>query len=115
MLAEVEQGGVLRDRGGVHLPAARVRLSAVTDKDKADLAFGLTNGVDYVALSFVRTPEDVKLVRDICEAWGRPTPIIAKIETPQAVTCIDSILEVADGIMVARGDLGVEFPPERVP
>ena len=113
--AVVEQGGVLRDRGGVHLPAARVRLSAVTDKDKADLAFGLSNNVDYVALSFVRTIEDVKLVRDICEAWGRPTPIVAKIETPQAVDAIDAIVQVADAIMVARGDLGVEFPPERVP
>lgn len=115
LIARVEQGGTLRDNGGVHLPAARVRLSAVTDKDKADLSFGLSHGVDYVALSFVRTPEDVKLVKDICEAWGRPTPVVAKIETPQAVERIDEILAVTDAIMVARGDLGVEFPPENVP
>ncbi|MCC6644919.1 MAG: pyruvate kinase [Polyangiaceae bacterium] len=115
LVARVEQGGTLRDNGGVHLPAARVRLSAVTDKDKADLSFGLSNGVDYVALSFVRSPDDVRLVRDICEAWGRPTPIVAKIETPQAVDRIDEILDATDAIMVARGDLGVEFPPEHVP
>ncbi len=100
---------------GVHLPSRRVRLSALTEKDKADLSFGLGQGVDYVALSFVRTADDVKLVREICEAWGRPTPIIAKIETPSAVDHLESILEAADGVMVARGDLGVEFPPERVP
>jgi pyruvate kinase len=113
--ATVVQGGVLRNMGGVHIPATRVRLSAITEKDKEDLAFGLTQGVDYVALSFVKTADDVKLVREICEAWGRPTPIIAKIETPSAVDHLESILEAADGVMVARGDLGVEFPPERVP
>jgi pyruvate kinase len=115
VLATVEQGGVLRDKAGVHLPAARVRLSAVTEKDKNDLSFGLSAGVDYVALSFVRSADDVKLVKEICEAWGRPTPIIAKIETPQAVDHIESIVALADGLMVARGDLGVEFPPEKVP
>jgi pyruvate kinase len=111
----ITQGGVLRDMGGVHLPAARVRLSAITDKDKADLAFGLAQGIDYVGLSFVKTADDVKLVREICEVWGRPTPIVAKIETPAAVDNLESIVIAADGVMVARGDLGVEFPPERVP
>lgn len=115
VVVSVMQGGVLRDMGGVHIPAARVRLSAITEKDKADLAFGLKHGVDYVALSFVKTAEDIKLVRDICEAWGRPTPIVAKIETPSAVEHLEEILQVTDGVMVARGDLGVEFPPERVP
>jgi len=115
VVAAVVQGGVLRDMGGVHLPAARVRLSAITEKDKADLSFGLAQGVDYVGLSFVKTADDVKLVREICEAWGRPTPIIAKIETPSAVDHLESIVQAADGVMVARGDLGVEFPPERVP
>ncbi len=113
--ATVVNGGALRDRVGVHLPSRRVRISALTEKDKSDLAFGLSIGVDYVALSFVRTADDIKLVRDITEAWGRPTPIVAKIETPQAIDNLEEILRVTDAVMVARGDLGVELPPERVP
>jgi pyruvate kinase len=113
--ATVIHGGTLRDRVGVHLPSHRVRISALTEKDKADLAYGLSIGVDYVALSFVRTAEDIKLVRDITEAWGRPTPIVAKIETPQAIDNLEDILRVTDAVMVARGDLGVELAPERVP
>jgi len=113
--AVVTHGGTLRDRVGVHLPSRRVRISALTEKDKGDLAFGLSIGVDYVALSFVRTADDIKLVRDITEAWGRPTPIVAKIETPQAIDNLEEILRVTDAVMVARGDLGVELPPERVP
>jgi len=111
----VEQPGVVRDQAGVHLPSRSLRVSALTEKDKADLSFGLSIGVDYVALSFVRTADDVRLVRDICEAWGKPTPIVAKIETPAAVDDLEGIIAAADAIMVARGDLGVEFPPERVP
>jgi len=113
--AVATQGGQLRDRVGVSLPARRVRLAALTEKDKADLSFGLSLGIDYVALSFVRTAEDIRLVRDICEAWGRPTPIVAKIETPTAVEHLESIIQATDAVMVARGDLGVEFNPERVP
>jgi len=113
--AAATNGGMLRDRAGVHLPARRVRLSTLTEKDKSDLSFGLSQGVDYVALSFVRNAEDVKLVRDICEAWGRPTPIVAKIETPAAIEHLESIILAADAVMVARGDLGVELSPERVP
>jgi pyruvate kinase len=90
-------------------------VAALTEKDKADLAFGLSIGVDYVALSFVRRSEDVRHVREICEAWGKPTPIVAKIETPAAVEDLEGIIVAADAIMIARGDLGVEFPPERVP
>ena len=111
----VEQGGPLRDRVGISLPSRRVRLAALTEKDKADLSFGLRMGVDYVALSFVRSAEDVKLLREICEAWGRSVPIISKVETPSAVEDIDHIAEASDGMMVARGDLGVELPPEQVP
>jgi pyruvate kinase len=77
--------------------------------------FALTHGVDYIAVSFVRGPEDVKLVRDISEAWGRQLPVLAKIETPQAIEHLDAIVENSDAVMVARGDLGVEFPPEQVP
>ena len=113
--ATVKNGGQLRDRCGVHIPSRRVRISALTEKDKGDLAFGLSIGVDYVALSFVRTADDIRLVRDITEAWGRPTPIVAKIETPQAIDNLAEILRVTDAVMVARGDLGVELPPEQVP
>jgi pyruvate kinase len=113
--AVVKNGGQLRDRCGVHIPSRRVRIAALTEKDKGDLAFGLSIGVDYVALSFVRTADDIRLVRDITEAWGRPTPIVAKIETPQAIDNLADILRVTDAVMVARGDLGVELPPEQVP
>jgi pyruvate kinase len=113
--AAVEQPGVVRDQAGVHLPSRSLRVSALTEKDKADLSFGLSIDVDYVALSFVRKSDDVRLVREICEAWGKPTPIVAKIETPAAVDDLEGIIAAADAIMVARGDLGVEFPPERVP
>ena len=113
--ALVTNGGGLRDRAGVHLPARRVRISTLTDKDKADLSFGLAQGVDYVALSFVRHADDIRLVREICEAWGRPTPIVAKIETPAAIDHLEAIILATDAVMVARGDLGVELAPERVP
>lgn len=111
----VTYGGKLRDRVGVSLPSRRVRLGALTEKDKADIGFGLRMGVDYVALSFVREPEDVKLLRDICEAWGRPTPIVSKIETPSAIENLEPIILASDAVMVARGDLGVEIGPEYVP
>jgi len=113
--AGVTQPGTIRDRVGVHLPARRVRIATLTEKDKADLSFGLSLGVDYVALSFVRHPDDVRLVREICEAWGRPTPIVSKIETPAAIDHLEPLILASDAVMVARGDLGVEFPPERVP
>jgi pyruvate kinase len=113
--ARVTQAGPLRDRCGVNLPARRVRIATLTEKDKADLSFGLSLGVDYVALSFVRQAEDVRLVRDICEAWGRPTPVVSKIETPSAIENLESIILASDAVMVARGDLGVELSPERVP
>jgi pyruvate kinase len=111
----VEQGGGMRDHVGVHLPSKTMRVSALTEKDKTDLVFGLSQGVDYIALSFVRRAEDLRLVREICTAWGQPTPIIAKIETPDAIENLESIVAASDGVMVARGDLGVEFPPENVP
>ena len=113
--AAVTHGGSLGDRKGVHLPSRRVRLSSLTDKDKQDLSFGLSMGVDYVALSFVRTADDVRLARDICDAWGRPTPIVSKIETPQAIDNLEQVILASDAVMVARGDLGVELGPERVP
>lgn len=113
--ALVTQGGPIRDRVGVSLPARRVRIATLTEKDKADLSFGLSLGIDYVALSFVRNADDVRLVREITEAWGRPTPIVSKIETPAAIDHLEAIILASDAVMVARGDLGVEFSPERVP
>ena len=113
--ALVEQGGGMRDHVGVHLPSKTMRISALTEKDKQDLVFGLSSGVDYIAMSFVRRAEDILQIREICNAWGAPTPVIAKIETPDAVENLESVVAASDGVMVARGDLGVEFPPERVP
>src|SRR5690606_22231685 len=111
----VIHGGVLRDRVGIGLPSRRLRMSALTDKDKNDLSFGLSQGVDYVALSFVREGDDVRILREICEAWGRPTPIVSKIETPSAIENLEGIVTQSDAVMVARGDLGVELGPEHVP
>ena len=115
VLCHVEQGGGIRSNIGVHLPSKTLRISALTEKDKADLAFGLSQGVDYVAMSFVRHPDDIRHIREICEAWGQPTPVVAKIETPDAVDRLEAVVAASDAVMVARGDLGVEFPPERVP
>lgn len=111
----VEHGGPMRPKMGVNLPSGSLRLPALTEKDKKDLDFGLSMDLDYVALSFVRRAEEVQELREICERKGKPTPIIAKIETPGAVERLDSIVRASDGAMVARGDLGVELPPETVP
>ena len=111
----VVQGGALRDRMGVSLPSRRVRLPALTDQDRRDLAHGLAIGVDYVALSFVKRADDVVALREACKRAGRPTPIVAKIETPEAVENQWEIVAAADAVMVARGDLGVELSPEQVP
>src|SRR5258708_34943681 len=115
LVCKVVQGGAMRDHVGVYLPTRSMRIAALTEKDKADLTFGLSNGVDYIAMSFVRRPEDIMQIREICTAWGAPTPVVAKIETLDAVENLESIVAASDGVMVARGDLGVEFPPERVP
>ncbi len=111
----VEQGGRVQSKAGVFLPSRRLRIEALTDKDKLDLEFGLAQGVDYVGLSFVRAARDVEQLREICEAWGRPTPIVAKIETPSAIEDLDAIVRLSDAVMVARGDLAVEMAPEQVP
>ena len=105
-------GGELSNRKGVNVPSAILPLAALTDKDKKDLDFALELGVDWVALSFVQRPEDVQEAKDIIN--GRAN-IMAKIEKPSAVHEIDQIIEVADGVMVARGDMGVELPMELVP
>ncbi len=112
---EVVHGGKLREHQGINLPGVRVSAPAATEKDLADLAFGLEQGVDFVALSFVRRASDVREVKEFIRRAGKQTPVIAKIERPEALEVLPEILAEADGIMVARGDLGVEMPPERVP
>jgi pyruvate kinase len=108
-------GGQLTSHKGINLPDSSVSAAAVTEKDVADLLFGLANGVDYVALSFVRTAEDIEALKGIIRKEKRDVPVIAKIEKHEALSNIDAIMAAADGIMVARGDLGVEIPPENVP
>ena len=105
-------GGPISDRKGVNVPGAILPISPLTPKDRADLAFGLAQGVDWVALSFVQRPDDIDEARELIgdRAW-----IMAKLEKPAAIEHLDAIVERADGIMVARGDLGVELPPEEVP
>jgi pyruvate kinase len=111
----VRTGGTLRNNKGINLPDVIVSAPALTEKDRGDLAFGVRVGVDYVALSFVRAAEDVRMARALVTAHGQSIPIIAKIEKPQAIERLDEIISEADGIMVARGDLGVELGPEKVP
>src|SRR5436190_16603382 len=99
----------------MNLPGVAVSAPALTEKDRDDARFALGLGVDFLALSFVRKPEDVEDLKKIVAGEGQTTPVIAKIEKPEALAVIDDILEAADGIMVARGDLGVELSPEEVP
>ncbi|MHB1398556.1 MAG: pyruvate kinase [Trichloromonadaceae bacterium] len=111
----VRSGGVLRDRKGMNLPGVKVSVPALTPKDREDLLFCIAAEVDFVALSFVRRAADVQELKDLLFEHGSALRVIAKIEKPEAVENFDAILEVADGIMVARGDLGVEMSPEKVP
>jgi pyruvate kinase len=111
----VVTGGRVTSHKGINLPGTSVSAPTLTEKDREDLRFGIAQGVDYVALSFVRGPEDVVAVRKLIAECGGDTPVIAKIERPEAVDRLESLLEQADGIMIARGDLGVELDPEAVP
>ena len=115
VVCEIVNGGMLGENKGINLPGIPVRVPSLTDKDAEDLEFAMRNGVDAIAVSFVRTAEDVRMVRNRVAALGSETWIIAKLEKPQAIEHLDTILQVSDGIMVARGDLGVEVPPEQVP
>ncbi|MEQ1709036.1 MAG: pyruvate kinase [Terricaulis sp.] len=110
--ARVDFGGTLKNQKGLNVPTRRIPISALTDKDKEDLAYALDLGVDYVALSFVQHPDDVREARALV---GDRAGIISKIEKPSALDQIDQIVELSDAVMVARGDLGVELPPEQVP
>lgn len=113
--AVVVVGGLLKSRKGVNLPNVKISISSLTEKDIDDLNFGLSQGVDFVALSFVRHPRDVQELVSRIRAKGSNAAIISKIEKPEALNYIDDIIEESDGIMIARGDLGIEIPNERVP
>jgi pyruvate kinase len=112
---EVVDGGPLRSHKGMNLPGVALSTPALTEKDRHDLVFGIQHNVDYVAMSFVRRAEDVEEAKALIRSMGETTPVIAKIEKPQAVDNLEVILAAADGVMVARGDLGVELGTEDVP
>ncbi|MBI4533831.1 MAG: pyruvate kinase [Candidatus Melainabacteria bacterium] len=112
---KVVSGGLLKNRKGINIPGVRLGIPALTDKDKLDLACGLKHEVDFVALSFVRDPDDIRSLRDLIGDHWPPVLVIAKLEKPEALEHLDEILDVSDGVMIARGDLGVELPPEKVP
>jgi pyruvate kinase len=112
---EIINGGILKENKGINLPGVPISIPSLTIKDKGDLFFGIEMGVDYFALSFVRTANDLSHIKSIIKQLSADIPVIAKIEKPEAVDNIDEILIATDGIMVARGDLGVELKPEQVP
>jgi len=112
---QVIHGGLLKDHKGINLPGVALRAEALTAKDKEDLAFAVKAGVDFVGLSFVRQPQDLDIARAEMTKVGKQVPIISKLEKPEALARLDAILEKSDGVMVARGDMGVELPPEEVP
>ncbi len=111
----VVEGGPLSDHKGVNLPGAALRGGALTDKDIVDLGFALRLGIDMVALSFVRSAADYTAVRQVMDAVGRTVPVIAKIEKPEAVANLTSVIDAFDGVLIARGDLGIELSLEQVP
>ena len=115
LVTQVVNGGPLAEKKGINAPGVTLPASAVTAKDEADLAFGLELGVDIVAVSFVQTPADLHAARRIIHAAKKDVPIVAKIERPQALEHLDEILAASEGVMVARGDLGLECPLEQIP
>lgn len=115
IVCEVSNGGELGEHKGINLPGVHLRVPALTSKDREDLKFALEHGANYIAVSFIRRGDDVRTVRAAITRAGSKTPIIVKLEKPEAIENLDEILTLADAVMVARGDLGVEMSPERVP
>ncbi|MEF9437261.1 MAG: pyruvate kinase [Candidatus Mariimomonas ferrooxydans] len=115
LITKVIEGGVLREKKGVNLPGTTISGAVFTKKDQKDLEFGLKMGIDYIAMSFVHSKDDIMKVKNWLKKRNADIPVIAKIERPQALENIDEIIQVSDGLMIARGDLGVEVPPEKVP
>ncbi len=115
VICKITNGGIIKPNKGINLPGIKISSPSLTGKDREDLKLGLALGVDYVALSFVRSPDDIRLLRRAMSQYGKVVPIIAKIEKTEAVDAIEDIIRESDGIMVARGDLGVEMPSEDVP
>ncbi|KAA0257392.1 pyruvate kinase [Deferribacter autotrophicus] len=115
IISEILSAGIISSRKGLNLPNVDLKLSALTEKDKDDIKFGIKAGFDIIALSFVRTKDDVLLAKKIIEENGGDIPVFAKIEKNEAITNIDEIIEISDGVMVARGDLGIEIDMEKVP
>ncbi len=112
---EVVYGGILKSKKGINLPNTKVSIPALTEKDREDLLFGLENNVEWIALSFVRTAEEVLELKEIIRSKGKKCRVVSKIEKPEAIENIDAIIAASDAIMIARGDLGVEVPAEEVP
>jgi pyruvate kinase len=115
VICRVVNGGALGEHKGINLPGVKLRVPALTPKDRIDLRFALDHNVDFVAASFVRRPEDVLLAKALIRRAKKDTPVISKLEKPEAIENLEGILRVSDGVMVARGDLGVEMNPETVP
>jgi len=115
VICRVVNGGLLGEHKGINLPGVKLRVPALTPKDREDLRFALSHNVDFIAASFVRRPEDVLLAKALIRRAKKDTPVIAKLEKPEAIENLEGILRVSDGVMVARGDLGVEMNPETVP
>ena len=115
VVCTVINGGMLGSRKGINVPNVKVNLPSITEKDKADIEFGLENGIDFIAASFIRNADSVKEIKAIIDAHGMDVGVISKIENIEGVENIDAIIDASDGVMIARGDLGVEIPAEEVP